>query len=157
MTKDELMRMTMYEAPPENLELAQQRLQILWARDILPQSKEEAQEKINMAGPYPSNLDDVVFKNVDQFLTCVKDMHDGEGRPYSANAEVIADGGRKKIWAGRAYTKDNSFFFLIEELPYKARVLMARTQKVPKKHQKWLDAVNEVLYDNADRPFAELG
>jgi len=151
MIKDDIMRLTVYDAPPENLELAEQRMQLLYARELVPQSNEEALDRVAMAGPYPSNLTDVIFKNVDQFLACIRNIHDGDGKQFKADAAIVLNGGpRKTVYAGQAYTNGNRFVFILEEMPHKMRVVLARTLAAPEKYEKWISDVRELLGAGAE-------
>ena len=44
MIKDDIMRLSVYESPPENQDLAEQRMQLLYARELIPMSAKEAKE-----------------------------------------------------------------------------------------------------------------
>ena len=149
MIKDDIMKMTVYESPPENKDLADQRMQLLYARELIPQSHDDAKSRVKMAGPYPSNLTDVVFQNVDQFLGCLRDMHDGICT-YKADAVIVLNGGpRKTVYAGQAYTNDNRFIFVLEQMPHKMRVVLARSMEAPEKYEQWLTDLRNILGDGA--------
>lgn len=129
MLKDELMPLTALEAPPENLEMAMERIQ--WA------------------GEHPTRLIGTVWKNTDQFLHCVKNMTDGKEK-WEVDAAVILDcGPRLKVYAGYAGTNDFDFVFVIQELPDRAKVVGAKMTGVPERYEEWLANIKEVLGSGA--------
>ena len=130
MLKDELMPLTAMEAPPEDLDLAMERIQ--WA------------------GEHPTKLVGTVWKNVDQFLHCVKNLTDGKEN-WEANAAVIMDcGPRLKIYAGYASSPGNEFIFIMQAMPMRAKVIGAKTTAVKGEWQAWLANIKDVLGSGAD-------
>ena len=150
MTKDEVFKTTMYDAPPENLEIAEQRLQMLYAREVIPTSTKEANDRLELAGAYPSNLIGMVFKDADQFVRALKNTSDKKNHTWKVESKVVLNCGRVKIYAGSADSQRSKFVFMIKEMPYRSEIIGAKIIKVLPEFEQWLDDLNEILEDGND-------
>ena len=145
MIREEIFIMTMYEAPPEDIEMADQRMQLLFARDLIPKDKEDAEKRMKLAGCYPTNLIGMIWESVDQFTYLLKD------RGWDVHTEVILDSGdRSRVHAGYAELKESRFVFVLEQMPHRTRVVGARLVKTSKEHKNWLHKVQALMGDCDD-------
>jgi len=146
MDMTDVLKMSMYDTPP-TLEQAEARIAMIYARELVPDKNADAQAKVKSAGCYPSNLTDMVFKNIDQFLYCLKHMT-SFGNRWEAEAKVILNAGAlKKVYAGQAFQGDNRFVFILEEKPHLMRVILARTIQVPEEYAQWFLDLKAILKD----------
>lgn len=143
MTRDEIFIMSIYSSPPEDIEMADQRMQLLFAKDIVPKNPQEADERMKLAGHYPTNLIDMVWESPEQFVYLLKQ------RNYEVKTVCLLDAGdRSRIHAGYAASGKDLFAFILKEMPHMTRVECAKTLGIREEYEQWLVTVQNLMSEN---------
>ena len=154
MIKDEVFKTSIYDCPPENLDAACERGQLLFdedktlstcreARDGPPESEEDIDHRMTAAGINPTNMIGMVWKNVDQFKD-VLSRYGWKTELYCHSKTM--DAGRYKVLMGIAQAdRRNKISFVLWEKPHQLVVLMAKTLSASRNAQKVLKEVADLI------------
>lgn len=158
MIKDELFMGTVFKHPPESTDVAVQRLQLMgvdpdkmdMAREAVmtpPSDQNAANDRVSIAGQYPTNLIGMVFRNVDQLSSAFEEMG------WAMTVDLLMDSGRRRHYAATLESKDaqdNKLWIrlLLEVAPAMTTILNATlAQGAPKE---WLQETTKIMHEASD-------
>jgi len=159
MFKDELYKPSVYQAPPENLEAAIERGQVLYdpspdwdtcrqAAQRPPETEEEIHKRAKAAGIHPTNLIESVWKNVEQFAAMLREYG---WKPQVYCHRKTADAGRYKVYycVARA-SRNNKMIFTLWDKPHHLQVTTAILLSASESAQQALKEVAELMEHHSD-------
>lgn len=154
--KDDLLKVSMYDSPPENLELAHQRGQMIMDGNEALRQARESREKppetvsegaarvIAVAGIHCEALTGMVWKNTDQFVAVLQELG------WRTTLRVLDSNGRETMVLGTATCGDNELRFYLLEKPYRVEVALAIPVRTSETGRPAVQAARKIMMEGME-------